>query len=92
MNGTETDVDCGGDDPFCQRCRDSLSCREDSDCGNSNCDERGICISCGDGAVNGTETDVDCGGDDPFCQRCIPGQRCLVGSDCAGGTCFSGFC
>jgi hypothetical protein len=89
-NGRETSVDCGGGS--CPVCPDLSLCTSDSDCFNDNCDERGICISCGDATINGTETDIDCGGDDPYCIRCVAGQRCLVDSDCASGSCLGNLC
>lgn len=37
IDGTETDVDCGGDDPACQRCRPGQRCRINSDCFDNSC-------------------------------------------------------
>jgi hypothetical protein len=89
-NGNESGTDCGG--PDCASCPDLATCRQGSDCSNDNCDARGICISCGDGAVDGTETDIDCGGTDPACRRCNPGQRCRSNDDCLNTQCVSGVC
>lgn len=96
QNGTETGIDCGGNDPECARCPDGSACVQSSDCSNQNC-LGGTCISCGDGVINGTETDIDCGGADPFCIRCQAGQLCRVDSDCdlqgrASGACVDGRC
>ena len=88
QNGTETDVDCGGEN--CLPCGLTEDCDEDRDCATGVC-SRGECVSeaCLDGAMNGTETDVDCGGD---CTPCMIGQDCSVGSDCVSEVCDSGVC
>ena len=39
QNGTESDVDCGGD---CSPCSDGRACNSDSDCQSGNCDN-GVC-------------------------------------------------
>ena len=67
INGTETDVDCGG---ACQPCSDAMMCNENNDCESGIC-IGGICIqaTCDDGVQNGLETGVDCGG--PECAPCI---------------------
>ena len=90
QNGDESSPDCGG--TRCGVCPDLRTCNADSDCFNNNCDNRGICISCGDNVLDGTETGVDCGGADPFCRRCNPGERCLINSDCTTNFCNNGFC
>ncbi len=85
MNGTETDVDCGGGD--CPGCADGEMCALGSDCLSGVCGDDGLCTpaSCEDAVQNGTETDVDCGGDD--CPACQDGQGCSLGSDCLSGVC-----
>jgi hypothetical protein len=90
-NGTETDTDCGGNNPACPRCPSGDSCQVDADCASLNCDGQ-ACVSCGDGVQNGSETDVDCGGADPACTRCAPGDACSADADCASGACQSGTC
>jgi hypothetical protein len=85
-DGAETDVDCGGPNPACNRCADRRACQADSDCANANCLD-GVCISCGDNVQDGTETDVDCGGADPACVRCLDQRRCLQAGDCANSNC-----
>jgi hypothetical protein len=89
MNGTETDVDCGG--PDCSPCAAGKQCREARDCRSTLC-EGNHCQpqNCTDSSKNGTETDVDCGGTD--CPRCTTGYRCIAGSDCTNGSCTSGLC
>jgi hypothetical protein len=37
IDGSETDVDCGGSDPFCQRCRPGQRCAIPSDCQSGAC-------------------------------------------------------
>lgn len=90
-NGTETDTDCGGNNPGCPRCPSGDGCAVDADCASLNCDGQ-VCISCGDGVRNGSETDVDCGGADPGCGRCAPGDTCSADSDCTSGACQNGTC
>ena len=92
LNGTETDVDCGG--PGCDPCPFGDDCNVDSDCaiggpaGVGICDG-GVCVSCNDGVLNGEETDTasafggggeDCGGSD--CLPCSDGADCGVNGDC----------
>jgi hypothetical protein len=83
LNGSETDVDCGG---ACPACPDGAHCRLDADCASGLCGA-GICAtaaSCTDGVQNGNETDVDCGGS---CPPCAFGGRCFVSTDCFSGVC-----
>ncbi len=88
MNGSETDVDCGGD---CGPCPNEFDCEADEDCESGICARR-VCVeeACDDGVTNGAETDVDCGGD--ACAECQAGQSCSVGADCGSGVCDSGLC
>ena len=59
QNGSETDVDCGGD---CRPCSRGSMCRVADDCQSGVCSE-GRCAepTCDDGVQNGEESDVDCG-------------------------------
>lgn len=64
LNGTETDVDCGGGCPGCSL---GQMCVLDSDCFSQVCldgvcAERDVPLGCDDGMQNGEETGVDCGG------------------------------
>lgn len=90
QNGTESDVDCGGDCPGCQI---GDSCNSDPDCASSYC-SGGQCAtppsSCSDAIQNGVETGVDCGGG--ICPACAPGQGCNAGSDCTSQVCMGGLC
>ena len=91
MDGSETDVDCGG--PQCDGCEDGDDCLEDGDCISQSCDpatDTCIAPTCTDGQVNGGETDVDCGG--PCGSTCEPGEVCLVGADCLSMGCEDGIC
>ena len=76
LNGSETDLDCGGD---CEPCADGAACAEASDCEDSVCED-GVCAEprCDDAVWNGTEADVDCGGDCELCAQ-IVGAQDLVG-------------
>jgi hypothetical protein len=96
LNGSETDVDCGG---TCSPCADGLHCLAMTDCTSGVCTS-GLCqtASCTDNMKNGSETDVDCGG---MCAtKCADGKMCIVpndcinhvctGTTCTGPTCFDG--
>ncbi len=93
LDGSETDVDCGGG--TCPGCAVGLKCLLDGDCGSGGCDNvSGLCVSgpCVDQHVDGVETDVDCGGG--TCPGCAVGLKCVVDGDCAGGACdtVTGLC
>ena len=75
MNGTETDVDCGG--PSCPACGTSQACILDGDCGDAFCLNQ-QCSTCGDEVRNGFETDVTWWTAGP----CREGQRCEAQLDC----------
>lgn len=86
QNGTETDVDCGGDDNTCSRCPVGLGCAKHEDCETNSCaDEECQAASCEDGRLNQTEIEVDCGGDD--CDGCPLGAACNVAGDCRSDNC-----
>ena len=81
-NGTETDVDCGGD---CAPCAAELNCLRGSDC------EHDVCLnntcrapSCFDDILNGQESDIDCGGS---CAPCDVDQHCILDSECHSLVC-----
>ncbi len=88
-NGTESDVDCGGDK--CAKCADGKACKVRGDCASDVC-IAGKCATpvCDDGAKNGTETDVDCGG--PGCPRCDDTKACTTTDDCKSGVCTGNVC
>ncbi|MEO7329136.1 MAG: hypothetical protein ABI193_11185 [Minicystis sp.] len=100
-NGTETDVDCGGD--ACGPCGAGKGCTTDGDCVTLAC-QGGACAenpvdpgcvvsdqpTCADCLVNGLETDIDCGGD--ACSPCGLGAACLGDADCATLVCEAGAC
>ena len=87
QNGTETDVDCGGN---CPACADGANCGTAADCVSNVC-IGGVCQvpTCSDGALNGTETDIDCG---DTCPTCPDGSDCNVDGDCSSGVCTAGVC
>ncbi len=93
-NGTETDVDCGGDPNVAPRCDDGKACAKGADCKSLSC--RGfVCFAPtgNDNVKNGTETDVDCGGAAPTnAKRCSEGKVCKEANDCADGVCNGGVC
>lgn len=88
LDGTETDVDCGGGG--CKPCITAQSCGVDIDC------ETGVCreakcraAACDDGVANGNETALDCGGD---CSPCRADEPCRTGKDCVSGECNDRVC
>src|SRR5437868_5626641 len=91
-NGSETDIDCGGD--FCGPCGQGGFCAVNRDCATGFC-SAGVCAptggggSCSDGVKNGPETDVDCGGS---CAKCAGGLSCLVSADCQQNLCTGNVC
>ncbi len=88
LNGTETDVDCGGS---CGACADGKRCIAGDGCVSGSCKSQ-TCVapSCGDGVKNASETDVDCGGG--TCAVCPADKACLGPADCASGVCNGGTC
>ena len=88
QNGTESDVDCGGDS--CTGCLTGQTCGLGSDCLSLICASN-VCIeaTCQDGIKNGNERAVDCGGD---CNPCGPGSPCDTAGDCDSGVCEEGIC
>ncbi len=86
VNGTETDIDCGGDGG-CPKCVDGKGCFVPTDCTSSSC--VGVCQpgECTDKSMNNGETDVDCGGS---CKKCEDGKGCLAGKDCVSLVCTMG--
>jgi cysteine-rich repeat protein len=88
-NGTESDIDCGGDD--CSPCGDDAVCIDASDCASNVCTGN-VCIpaTCDDGVQNANETDIDCGGD--TCDLCGDGSACDDEADCDSGVCTANVC
>ncbi len=90
VNGTETDLNCGGSS--CPKCTTGQICVAASDCTSGVCTQS-VCAapSCGDHVRNGAETDADCGGGS--CPACADGASCSVTGDCgAASACRSGKC
>ena len=71
LNGTETDVDCGGGCKESSACADGQACENADDCESDVCSE-GECspASCNDGIRNGDELGVDCGSYERDCGPC----------------------
>ncbi len=86
-NGTETDVDCGGN---CAPCQTGKECSTNYDCESFICTE-GVCqeSSCDDGIKNGHESEIDCGG---ACEPCGVGQGCNNHLDCSTKSCINSVC
>jgi len=93
-DGTESDVDCGGE---CAGCGPGKVCYHDSDCSAdaTGCDQcacdvqTSTCVHnhCADHKLDGDETGLDCGG--ATCAKCTVGVTCKVDSDCDWGGCDS---
>ncbi len=85
QDGTESAIDCGGDE--CPRCAPGVGCAVGTDCDSGVCGDDLLCAepTCADGLTNGDESDVDCGGD--TCLPCIPGEGCVLDDDCDSGVC-----
>ncbi|MDB4943472.1 MAG: Tryptophan synthase alpha chain [Labilithrix sp.] len=92
-DGSETDVDCGGDPSGASRCKDGLACLAATDCTSGVC-KGNVCQAPThtDGVKNGDETGVDCGG--PTSKKaCADGAACSDGArDCASGVCTGNVC
>lgn len=88
LNGSETDVDCGG---ICAKCPNGKTCTQGFDCA-STCCVANVCkqATCSDAVKNGAETDVNCGGG--TCPICMPAQSCRAPTDCNAGVCTGGVC
>jgi len=101
-NGSETDVDCGGD--ACGPCDQGKLCIVSTDCKTNHCNGTTCDVlapqcppgpdplnaTCADCVKNGPETDVDCGGD--ACAPCSAGKKCNWDNDCLGNVCQGGIC
>lgn len=88
-NGSETDVDCGGQEA--PKCASGKKCASDTDCVSDVCKDTCQEPSPTDGKKNGIETDVDCGGSTQN-PACPPGKTCNVGTDCLEKICEAGLC
>lgn len=87
-NGTEADIDCGGE--RCLPCADGKACSTPEHCKNGVC-ARQVCQAptCIDQVKNGDETAEDCGGP---CPPCADGKPCLAGRDCQNRVCTTNLC
>jgi hypothetical protein len=88
-NGTETDIDCGGE--AAPACRDGKRCLMASDCLSLSCVGK-ICAvaTANDGIKNAGETDIDCGG--MSAPKCGDAKACVAGTDCASQVCTEKKC
>jgi hypothetical protein len=91
LNGTESDIDCGG--TTCAKCPVGDKCGSGADCLSLSCSMQHRCIapSCTDQIKNENESDVDCGGTS-MCPRCGYNKACTVAADCASNVCTGGKC
>ena len=83
QDGTETDIDCGGDS--CGRCPAQSMCAINGDCASGLECLSGRCQTalCANGIQDGAETDIDCGGG--TCMPCAAQRTCQMTSDCVSG-------
>jgi hypothetical protein len=75
LNGTETDVDCGGN--ACVPCSTAKACLANGDCTSGVCTGN-FCAAatCSDGVANGNEQGLNCGAPGcPACTTCPPRLR-----------------
>jgi hypothetical protein len=87
-NGSETDIDCGGN---CPRCDAGKTCGLGADCISAACVNASCAtVSCVNGVQDSMETDIDCGGQG--CPPCSLGLRCRIDGDCIDGTCVDEEC
>lgn len=93
----ETDVDCGGGSPSCDKCAEGKGCISNSDCVSNVCTSNkcqastGGADTCENGNKDGDESDIDCGG--LTCERrCASGGACFTDSDCSTNKCAGHKC
>ena len=88
-DGTETDVDCGGNAAI--PCADLKVCAAAADCKSDVC-TASVCQvpTLTDGVKNGAETDVDCGGNGN--PKCADAKGCATRDDCTSDVCISSVC
>jgi len=89
LNGTETDIDCGGGDASAARCADGKTCNAGDDCVSGVCDASRKCAvpTATDGVKNADESDVDCGGKLTNAPKCAVGKACNAHVDCTTDGC-----
>ena len=89
-DGSETDVDCGGD--CMTKCKALAACAVAADCGTGLVCVKKVCSSpaANDGIKDGDETDVDCGG--KLAPPCEVGKACVAGLDCLDKVCDANVC
>jgi hypothetical protein len=90
MNGSETDVDCGGS---CPRCANGRRCGSRNDCASGRCGTDGTCLACtasGDCGIDGNGA-CNClqpmtGGPKSCFQRLLTGASVTTCENCLAGT------
>jgi len=97
VDGSETDVDCGG--PTCAHCNVNQGCKSGGDCTSTFCNKDTLkCVGdqCHDGFKDNGETDVDCGGGATTgCGTCDLGKGCgNANANCTSMVCnfVTGLC
>ena len=89
LDGSETDVDCGG--TCAVTCGATKGCKIDGDCSTTFCDGI-VCVSdsCLDNQWDAGESDVDCGG--PCAKKCDVAMGCATAADCGSTFCNGSVC
>src|SRR3989344_1070263 len=89
LDGSETDIDCGGSCP--KKCVNGRYCSSNADRASNLCVDNkfGAGVSCKDKVLNQDESDTDCGGK---CPKCILGKDCKENSDCQSDYCSAEKC
>ena len=87
QDGTETDVDCGGD--AAPACDTGKTCVVGADCKSLVCNGAKKCVAANnsDGVKNGDESDVDCGGTTTNAPKCAVSKACNSANDCGSDSC-----
>lgn len=89
-DGTETDVDCGGDCSSAgMKCSLNKECKVDTDCSIGLCSDGRCSLTvnlCNNGVHDVGEGGVDCGGNCATTALCPMDSPCLSASDCIDGT------
>ncbi len=89
LDGSESDVDCGGS--CAVKCLTGKGCSSNGDCGSGYCDGQ-TCVSdpCVDKQKDQGESDIDCGN---VCSvKCVNGKGCSAPTDCASTFCDGSAC
>jgi hypothetical protein len=93
VDGTESDIDCGGDE--CPACENGKACNDADDCESRFCDdspEKGTCAACkkDEDCGNGGYCDTD--GGNVCADLKSNGDKCARADECSSGHCADTHC